>query len=76
MIRLSPRQRDLISVILLVLVILLAFPLLGAWFSDRASAPRSPTPTIEPTPTEQSSVTFPIALHLNTGIPNRIEEVF
>jgi len=68
MIRFSPRQRDLISVILLVLILLLAFPLLGAWFSDRAPVAHPSTPTVEPTPTEESSVTFSIALHQNTGV--------
>ena len=61
--RLSPQQRDLILIILLLLIFLAAFPLLGSLFAERVAA------TPNPTPTEQSMlsaiVTFSPPLHLN-----------
>ena len=51
MIHLSSHQRDLISVVLLVLILLLALPLLGSLFADRAPTSPRPTPTPAPTPT-------------------------
>ncbi len=64
--RLSPRQRDLVLIVLLLLILLAAFPLLGSLFAERVAAPVSPTPT------EQSMlspvVTFSPSLHLNDGI--------
>jgi hypothetical protein len=43
--RLSPRQRDLVLIALLLLILLAAFPLIGSLFTERVAAPPSPTPT-------------------------------
>ena len=63
--RLSPQHRDLISVILLVAILVIAFPLLGSWLSERVAAPVTPTPTATapkspaptPEPTKESRAT-------------------
>jgi hypothetical protein len=57
MMRLSPQHRDLISVILLLAILVVAFPLLGSWFGDRITPPKKPTPAATapaiPTPTPE-----------------------
>lgn len=57
MMRLSPQHRDLISVVLLIAILVIAFPLLGSWLSDRVAAVRTPTPAATapdiPTPTPE-----------------------
>jgi hypothetical protein len=71
MIHLSPHQRDLISVVLLVLILLLALPLLGSLFADRAPASPRPTPTPAPTPTVELNLVTnlrKVDLHANLGI--------
>lgn len=74
--RLSAQQRDLIAVILLVIILLLAFPLLGSLFADHIPAPSAPTGT----PTEQSmrlpGVIFFQSLNPNSAIAsNPMNEV-
>jgi hypothetical protein len=74
--RLSPQRRDLISVVLLIVILLAAFPLLGSWLAERVLPPRTalptathtPTPTPTPEATKESraapiDVTFAIPAH-------------
>ena len=67
--RLSPRQRDLVLIVLLLLILLAAFPLLGSLFAEHLVSPIS-----SPTPTEQSMllpvVTFLPTPHQNNRISN------
>jgi len=64
--RLSAQQRDLIAFVLLLIILLLAFPLLGSLFADHIPASTVPRET----PTEQSmhvpGVTFFQSRHLNS----------
>jgi hypothetical protein len=72
--RLSPQRRDLISVVLLIVILLAAFPLLGSWLAERVLPPRTalPTATQTLTPTPEATaesraapidVTFAIPAH-------------
>ena len=57
MMHLSPQHRDLVSVAFLLLILLVAFPLLGSWFGERVAPSNTPTPALTapiiPTPTPE-----------------------
>ncbi len=61
--RLSPHQRDLVLIVLLLLILLAAFPLLGSLFAERVAAPISPTPT-------EQSMLLPAVTFLPLPHPN------
>ena len=75
MIHLSAQHRDLISVVLLLAILLVAFPLLGSWISERVAPVNTPTPAATtpsivaptPEPTKESRASMNVRIESTFG---------